>query len=156
MSKGVSASAGGGNQPRYELRATRLKGVGPRLEVWQKPSPVSPHIRKPRRVAGLHGRNLELVEHRVLRRLKANDIDPTGAQLGVEMRVDLSELPALQLGLLFRVLAPMRNRTNMIACTAGIEEMDREEAAYWLGMAMHRKRPRRVLMALRNLLTDPN
>ena len=32
----------------------------------------------------------------------------------------------------------------------------REEAAYWLGMAMHRCRPRRVLMALRVLLTDPN
>ena len=31
--------------------------------------------------------------------------------------------------------------------------MGREEAAYWLGMAMHRKHPRRVLMALRILLT---
>ncbi|WP_287043313.1 hypothetical protein [Desulfonatronospira sp. MSAO_Bac3] len=37
----------------------------------------------------------------------------------------------------------------------GIEAMGKEEAAYWLGMAMHRKYPRRVLMALRFLLIDP-
>ncbi|MEY2913040.1 MAG: hypothetical protein RLZZ184_2349 [Cyanobacteriota bacterium] len=34
--------------------------------------------------------------------------------------------------------------------------MGKEEAAYWLRMAMQRKSPRRVLMALRCLLTDPN
>ena len=43
----------------------------------------------------------------------------------------------------------------MSACIQGIEAMNKEEAAYWLGMAMHRKNPRRVLMALRFLLTDP-
>jgi hypothetical protein len=37
----------------------------------------------------------------------------------------------------------------------GIEAMGKEEAAYWLGMAMHRKNPRRVLSALRILLTAP-
>lgn len=67
----------------------------------------------------------------------------------------LDEDLALNLGLLFRILAPMRNREYMRACNEGIEEMGREEAAYWLGMAMHRKHPRRVLMALRFLLIDP-
>lgn len=38
---------------------------------------------------------------------------------------------------------------------AGIEAMPKEAAAYWLGMAMHRKHPRRVLMALRFLLIEP-
>jgi hypothetical protein len=33
-----------------------------------------------------------------------------------------------------------------------LEAMAREEAAYWLGMAMHRKNPRRLLAALRFLL----
>ncbi len=33
--------------------------------------------------------------------------------------------------------------------------MEREEASYWLSMAIHRKNPRRVLTALRYLLTDP-
>ena len=39
--------------------------------------------------------------------------------------------------------------------TEGIEAMEREEAAYWLGLAMHRKQPRGVLSALRSLLTEP-
>ena len=43
----------------------------------------------------------------------------------------------------------MRNRDHMAAVAAGIEVMTKDEAGYWLGMAMHRKHPRRVLMALR-------
>ena len=34
------------------------------------------------------------------------------------------------------------------------EAMEREETAYWLGMAMHRPNPRRVLTALRTLLME--
>ena len=49
----------------------------------------------------------------------------------------------------------MRSRDNMRAVAEGIEAMGREEAAYWLGMAMHRKYPRRVLSSLRFLLTEP-
>jgi len=63
---------------------------------------------------------------------------------------------ALNLGLLFRVLAPMRSVDNMRACAEGIEAMSREEAAYWLGMATHRKNPRRELFALCALLTEPH
>ena len=50
----------------------------------------------------------------------------------------------------------MRSRDNMRAVAEGIEAMRREEAAYWLGMAMRRRNPRRVLTALRFLLTDPH
>ena len=67
----------------------------------------------------------------------------------------LTEDLALSLGLLFRALAPMRSRDNMRAVAEGIGAMGREEAAYWLGMAMHRRNPRRVLTALRVLLTEP-
>ena len=120
----------------------------------QLPSPASPQLAAPLRVAGLRGRNLELVEHRVLKRL---------AQAGVKLGTAhadstgyaLAEDLALSLGLLFRALAPMRNRDNIRAVADGIEAMGREEAAYWLGMAMHRKNPRRVLTALRFLLTEP-
>ena len=63
---------------------------------------------------------------------------------------------ALTLGLLFRALAPMRSRDRIRTVAEGIEAMEREEAAYWLGMAMYRRRPRRVLSALRMLLTDPH
>jgi hypothetical protein len=50
----------------------------------------------------------------------------------------------------------MRSRENIRAVADGVEAMGREEAAYWLGMAMHRRNPRRVLTALRFLLTDPH
>ena len=49
----------------------------------------------------------------------------------------------------------MRSRARMVDIAEGIEGMAREEAAYWLGMAVHRKNPRRVLNALRVLLTAP-
>jgi hypothetical protein len=61
----------------------------------------------------------------------------------VNLRELIGEQPALIL------------RDNMRAVAEGIENMGREEAAYWLGMAMHRRHPRRVLTALRFLLTEP-
>ncbi len=141
--------------PSYELRVRRLGAALSLYEVWQLPAAATPQVSAPTRVAGLKGRNLELVEHRVLRRL---------AQAGVKLArpaseaipgLPLSEDLALHLGLTFRALAPMRSRERMRAVAEGIERMDREEAAYWLGMAMHRRRPRRVLAALRMLLTEP-
>ena len=140
--------------PEYELRTQKRGLADEQFEIWQLPSPATPHVAAPIRVAGLRGRNLQLVEHRVLKRLAAVGIRPT--LIDAEVRgYTLSEDLALALGLLFRVLAPMRSRDNMRAVTEGIEQMDREEAAYWLGMAMHRKHPRRVLSALRVLLTLP-
>lgn len=141
--------------PQYEVRV-RNHGVGDtEIEIWEMPSPASPQLASSLRVAGLRGRNLELVEHRVLRRLNQAGMKlPKSAD-----RVrgyNITEELALRLGLLFRALAPMRSRDRMRSVTEGIEAMGREEAAYWLGMAMHRKNPRRVLTALRYLLTDPN
>jgi len=140
--------------PRYELRTANHGPDNLELEVWQLPSPASPHIKTPLRIAGLAGRNLALVEHRVLRRLAKAGIQVSAAK-GERGRHTLDEDLALNLGILFRVLAPMRSRANMRQVTEGIEAMGKEEAAYWLGMAMHRKYPRRVLMALRFLLIDP-
>ena len=142
--------------PRYELRVRRHGPVGTEYEIWQMPAIATPQVASATRVAGLRGRNFELVEHRVLRRLSQS-----GVKLGrsVDNRQDgyaLTEDLALTLGLLFRALAPMRSRGNMRAVAEGIDAMGHEEAAYWLGMAMHRKHPRRVLAALRFLLTEPN
>ncbi len=140
--------------PAYEARLVRHGASDTEIEVWQMPSPASPQVTAPRRLAGLRGRNLDLVEHRVLKLLAAAGIgiSPRGGRKQAE---PLPEDAALRLGLLFRTLAPMRSRDNMRAVADGIEAMGREEAAYWLGMAMHRKNPRRVLTALRFLLTDP-
>ena len=142
-----------GSAPRYELRVRRHGPVGTEHEIWQMPAIATPQVVSPLRVAGLRGRNFELVEHRVLRRLSQS-----GVKLGRSVNTPkrgyaLTEDLALTLGLLFRALAPMRSRDNMRAVAEGIEAMGHEEAAYWLGMAMHRKNPRRVLMALRILLT---
>ncbi len=43
----------------------------------------------------------------------------------------------------------------MRAVAQGVEAVGREDAAYRFGMAMYRKYPRRVLTALRYLLTEP-
>ena len=141
--------------PSYELRVRRLGAALSLYEVWQLPAASTPQISVPTRVAGLKGRNLELVEHRVLRRLAQAGVKlarPAGEPMpGLPLNEDL----ALHLGLMFRALAPMRSRERMRAVAEGIERMDPEEAAYWLGMAMHRRRPRRVLAALRTLLTEP-
>ncbi|WP_230534161.1 DUF7680 family protein [Microvirga roseola] len=141
--------------PIYEVRVRRHGPGDTEIEVWQLPSLASPHITAPTRIAGLRGRNLDLVEHRVLRRLSQAGIRLTGREGERKEGHRIEEDLALVLGLLFRTLAPMRSRDTMRAVAEGIEAMGREEAAYWLGMAMHRKNPRRVLTALRYLLTDP-
>ena len=141
--------------PRYELRLRRRGAGGAEYEIRRTPAADAPHVRTPVRVAGLRGRNLELVEHRVLRRLAQAGVR-LGRRAGPQPRgYPLAEDLALTLGLLFRALAPMRSRDRMRAVAEGIEAMEREETAYWLGMAMHRRRPRRVLTALRVLLTEP-
>ena len=141
--------------PVYELRARRHGPGDTELEVWQLPSPASPQRTSPVRIAGLRGRSLDLVEHRVLRRLGQAGLKLSGREAERKEGHRLPEDLALSLGLLFRTLAPMRSRDNMRAVAEGIDAMGREEAAYWLGMAIHRKNPRRVLTALRFLLTDP-
>lgn len=122
------------------------------VEVWQLPSLATPQVLAPVRLAGLGGRNFALIEQRVLRQLAKASIKWGRLRPQETELCPLDEDLAMRLGLMFRVLAPMRSRENMLACVAGIEAMGQEEAAYWLGMAMHRKNPRRVLAALRLLL----
>lgn len=147
----VAASA----LPIYEIRARRQDRLDTAIEIWQLPAVATPHVKQPIYMAGLHGRNLALIEHRLLRRLKVLGIDLNDLPAIDALRVPIDEELAVNLGLLFRTLAPMRNREHMAAVAAGIEAMAKEEAGYWLGMAMHRKHPRRVLMALRFLLIEP-
>lgn len=152
---GVPAPLGPAARPRYELRVRRSAPAEFRYEIWQLPGAATPWLASPRRVAGLRGRNLELVEHRVIARLAREGVRIGRQDYGELRRTPLGEELALTLGLLFRALAPMRRRDAMRAVATGIEAMGREECAYWLGMAMHRRRPRRVLTALRVMLTEP-
>jgi hypothetical protein len=61
----------------------------------------------------------------------------------------LSEDLALALGLLFKLLAPLRNVAAIENSARGIDAMACMAVAYWLATAMHRRNPRRVLAALR-------
>ena len=154
LPEGLASGATPTSAPRYELRVRAHAAGDTEYAIWQLPAPATPHLNAPVRVAGLRGRNVELVEHRVLRRLARSGFRPGRSGDRKTRGHALDEHTALMLGLLFRALAPMRSRDNMRAVTEGIEAMAREEAAYWLGMAMHRRHPRRVLTALRVLLTE--
>lgn len=138
----------------YELKIRRGSIEDESYEIWQVPNPATPHLPRSTRIACLKGRNLLLVAHRVLARLSEAGLEVEKLCESANEGYTLSEELALELGLLFRALAPMRSRERMWEVAEGIDEMEREEVAYWLGMAMHRKRPRRVLKALRCLLTN--
>jgi hypothetical protein len=142
------------NLPRYELRLNVDTRSDYQLEIWQLPSPATPRLTGPEYVASLKGVALRLMEPRLLKRLAQNKISFGRMPDGKRESWPLSEELALSLGLLFRTLAPMRSIDRITQVANGVDEMSREEAGYWLGMAMHRRNPRRVLAALRMLLTE--
>jgi hypothetical protein len=143
-----------GNLPQYELRIRRKSGSDIELEIWQTPSPATPRLTAPEYVAALKGAALRLIESRLLKRLARAKINLATPSAESTRAWKIDEDLALNLGLLFRALAPMRNLDRIRQVADGVDEMSREEAGYWLGMAMHRKYPRRVLAALRILLTS--
>jgi len=140
-------------RPYYELNAQGIGGGQLVLEIWQLPSPATPRLIAKEKTAALKGRALEIVEARVLRQLKNAGIRIPTLKKGETKTFPLDEDIALNMALLFRTLAPMTSIERIRQVAKGIDEMSREEAGYWLGMAVHRKYPRRVLAALRMLLT---
>lgn len=141
--------------PRYELRVLSDRPGMDQYEIWQVPCAATPHVKHPLKIGALAGRNLEFVQHRVLRNLAEEKIrlGRSGGQARLRQRVP--ERLAVRLGLMFRALAPLRSRDSIRAVAEGIEAMESEEAAYWLGMATYRQHPRRVLAGLRLVLTEP-
>ncbi len=140
-------------RPAYELRSFQRGPSDLLLEVWQIPSKATPELKNPIRIGGLGGHKLLLVDTSVIRRLKLDKLSLKNLKKGDNRKDNLTEDTALVLGLLFKLLAPMRKVQSIENCAKGIDSMAHEEAAYWLGMALHRKKPRRVLAALRILLT---
>ena len=53
----------GNGMPKYELWARYHGPDNIELEIWQIPSTGTPHIKQPLRIAGLHGRNLSLIDN---------------------------------------------------------------------------------------------
>ena len=148
LSPKTSESSG----PFYEIRARGLGGGQMSISIWQLPSPATPRLTQSERAASLKGRSLEIIETQVLRRLKMAGISLRELNPGDSQAHALDEEMALGLALLFRTLAPMRNIEKIRKVAEEIGNLSREEAGYWLGMAVHRSKPRRVLAALRLLL----
>jgi len=154
-SKSASSSANGSG-PAYELRLLVNKHGDWRLAIWQLPSPSTPRLQSPEYVATLRGAALRIVENRVIKQLSRANIRLGSLAPGKQKRWPMDEDLSLTLGLLFRTLAPMKKLDRIRQVADGIDQMSREEAGYWLAMAMHRMYPRRVLAALRTLLTLPS
>ena len=112
---GLASAAMPASTPRYELRVQTHAAADTEYAIWQLPTPATPHVSAPVRIAGLRGRNLDLIEHRVLRRLARVSLRPRPSRNRRMERYALREDTALTLGLLFRALAPMRSRDNMRA-----------------------------------------
>ncbi|HTQ55553.1 MAG TPA: hypothetical protein VMI94_13890 [Bryobacteraceae bacterium] len=142
-------------KPQYELRMIVESTSVWRLEIWQAPSSATPRLKAPEHVASIQGPGLRIAENRLLKRLAREKIVLGSLRPGKTKRWPLDEELALTLGLLFRALAPMKNLDRIRQVAEGVEKMSREEAGYWLGMVMHREYPRRVVAALRVLLTTP-
>ena len=143
------------SHPIYELRVTGLPGSEVEVSVWQLPSSSTPRLQQPERTASLAGRPWRMIESRVTKRLRQIGISIAHVKKEQSLGFPIDEDIALNLALLFRVLAPMRSIDRIRMVADGIDKMSREEAGYWLGMAVHRVYPRRVLAALRVLLTTP-
>ena len=144
-----------GMRPAYELRMHIDKSSDWRLEVWQLPAPATPRLKSPEHIATVQGAGLRMIENRLLKRLARERIVLGSLRPGKQKSWPIDEELALLLGLLFRALAPMRNLDRIRQVADGVECMGREEAGYWLGMVIGRPHPRRVLAALRILLTTP-
>ncbi|MGQ9919073.1 MAG: DUF7680 family protein [Bryobacteraceae bacterium] len=141
-------------KPVYELRLRARSSTNWSLAIYQLPSPATPRLKEAEHVGTLQGAALRLVEMRVLKRLLKEKIQLGALKPGKARKWPLDEETALHLGLLFRVLAPMKNSDRIREVADGVEAMGKEEAGYWMSMALHRPNRRRVLAALRMLLTS--
>lgn len=139
-------------QVLFELRVQQTSPLWQRMEIWQLPSSFSPNLAEPCRIAFLSGQALRTFSPQLCSFWHPEIFDLPSLAPKECISFALSEDVALLLGLAFRLLAPMRNRSLMRQCLSGLQSMSPQEAAYWLGMAMHRPQPLRVLQALRTLL----
>lgn len=139
--------------PAYEFRlAVNARGEY-EYAIWRAPSSATTGLESSEQIGVLRGETARIVENRVIRLLARTRIQLGPICLGEKRKWTVDEDRALTLGLLFRVLAPMRNVERIREIAERIEEMSREEAGYWLGMSIYRQNSRRVLAALRLLLT---
>ena len=134
--------------PQFEIWSIRTRPGSELLEIWQVPSPAQPEVTSPKRIARMSQRIWPVMEVRIRTLLMNHSIRLLGIE-GETTKISLDEDLALKLALIFKTLAPMRQRFKIQTVYEGIDAMTHEEAAYWLGMALYRPNPRKVLAALR-------
>ena len=139
--------------PAYEFRLAVSESGHYQYSVWRMPSGPSSALPSPEPLGTLRGEAARIIENRLLRLLSRARIQTGPIRLGDKRAWRIDEERALTLGLLFRVLAPMRNADRIREIADRVDEMSREEAGYWLGMSIYRENSRRVMAALRLLLT---
>ena len=137
--------------PAYQFRLAASESGQYEYAIWR--TGAAAHLDAAEPVGVLRGESARVIETRVLRLLARSRIHLGPVRLGEKRAWSIGEDQALTLGLLFRVLAPMRNLDRIREIAERVDEMSREEAGYWLGMSIYRQNSRRVLAALRLLLT---
>ena len=110
-------------KPQYELRMIVESTSVWRLEIWQTISPATPRLKAPEHVATIQGPGLRIAENRLLKRLAREKIVLGSLKPGKSKRWPLDEEVALTLGLLFRVLAPMKNLDRIRQVAEGVAKM---------------------------------
>jgi hypothetical protein len=130
----------------YELKKTSHKNFL-RLEIFRT-TPSGKILF----LGGIHGTPFRLIEHKLIKGFSRFKIDWSSLE---KRTYKIPEGMANSYSLLFRALAPMKNIDRIRSVAEGISEMREEEAAYWMGMVLHRKKPSRILAALRLILTTP-
>ncbi len=139
--------------PAYEFRLALSLSGDYEYSIWRAASPSARGASVAEQIGTVRGETARNIENRVIRQLARARIRFGPVPLGEKRKWGIEEDRALTLGLLFRVLAPMRSVERIREIAERVEEMSREEAGYWLGMSIYRQNPRRVLAALRVLLT---
>ncbi len=139
--------------PAYEFRLAASQRGEYQYSIWRAASNAALGLEAAEQIGIVRGEAARIIENRVIRQLARARINLGPVRLGEKRKWGIGEDHALTLGLLFRVLAPMRNSERIREVAERIEEMSREEAGYWLGMSIYRDNSRRVLAALRLLLT---
>jgi hypothetical protein len=139
--------------PCYEFRLAASGRGEYEYSIWRSSSRAVLVPEGGEQIGAVRGEAARIIESRVIRQLARARVNLGPIRLGENRQWSIEEDRALTLGLLFRVLAPMRNSERIREIAERVEEMSREEAGYWLGMSIYRQNPRRVLAALRLLLT---
>lgn len=140
-------------EPLFELRVKVLDNNEYEMEIWQIPSPVSPNQFKETKLGRIVGAPFRVLETWLIRKLGKMNVSISLMKKNTNHTFMIKEDHAMFLTLLFLSLTSLRKVERIREVAMGVESLTYEESSYWVAMALHKKKPRRVLAALRMLLS---